>query len=255
MGKAMVGDTARTSRLLGRMDRPSGNPSGGVAYVAAFLCAGTERIGREVGFPLAVIAATADPDRHAKRLSVTRHAAWTPREGGADAIALDDASGLASEFAYRQLAFDRRWLGPATLPAGVGLDRGALTVELPSGASVEDLSALLCSGLSDHAFESVARQPDRVRHRFATRRPVVVAPRYASLVRDGTAELFPVDNLFRFRPRDLAELASALALAIASLGLVTRVSDLTRAEPLMHDDGGRPEVRQRGRASEGSGRR
>ena len=219
---------------LGMVGDTRAEPPGAVAYVAAFVCAGTERIGREVGFPLAVIAATEDPARHATRLSMTRHAAWTPRGGGAAPIVLDDERGVVSEFAYRHLPFDHRWLGKAPLPAGVGLVRGALIVELPFGTSADDVSVLLCSALSERTFESVARQPDRVRHRFATKRALVVAPRYASPTCDGHEGLIPVDDLFWFRPRDLAELATALALTAASLGLVTRISDLTGAEEVEH---------------------
>lgn len=57
----------------------------------------------------------------------------------------------------------------------------------------------------------MARRPDRVRRRYATCRPVVVAPRYALAVPGDVERLVAVDDLFAFRPADLAGLAVAMA--------------------------------------------
>lgn len=64
----------------------SGDPSDAgerpppLAHVSAFVCRELERIGREVGFPLAVRAATSDPGRHAARLSKAQHVGWSARD-------------------------------------------------------------------------------------------------------------------------------------------------------------------------------
>lgn len=188
------------------------------ATVAAFVCAGTLRLGREVGFPVAVVAATVDPTRHAEHLGATFHAGWRPSEESTS-IAFAAASD-PSEFTYHQLPFERDWLDGLTLPRGVRLRDGALVVDLPSGASPDDLSSLLRIDLDDLSYERVARLPDEVRHRIETGRPVLAAPRYALAGAGDVGRLVPVDDLFRFRPCDLPRVVSAVALAVASLRLV-----------------------------------
>lgn len=71
------------------------------AHVFAFVCRKVERIGREVGFPLAVIAATSDPERHATRLSVTRHAGWSPRTPAEWFMLFDDGLTLPGDLECR----------------------------------------------------------------------------------------------------------------------------------------------------------
>lgn len=189
----------------------------GEAFVSAFVCAGTERIGRSAGFPLAVVAASHEPGLHAAFLSATRHAGWSVGADGGTAFASDGDDPM--DFIYRVLPFDPRWLGRAPLPAGVGIARGSLTVALPAGASVRDVSSMLCSGLAGSSHERVARRPERVRQRLATGRPPLVSPRYAMASPGDDARLVPVDDLFHFRPRDLPVVAAALALAVGSLAL------------------------------------
>ena len=196
---------------------PDGPRRARAAHVAAFVCPEIARVGREVGFPVAVIAATTDPDRYAARLSATRHAGWSPRDYDDWCMPFDDGLTLPADLAYVQLRFDARWLGPRLLPDGVTLDAGSLVVDLPPGSCAADLSAVLRAGLVDSAYDRVARRPDKVRHRHATRRPVVVAPRY-SLLRPGNIErVVAVDDLFAFRPAGLADLARAVALAVDAL--------------------------------------
>ena len=204
--------------VCGGLEPSIADPDPLTATVAAFVCAGTVRLGREVGFPIAVVAASSDPARHAEHLGATFHAAWRPNEGPTP-IAFAAASD-PSEFAYHQLAFDPDWLGGLTLPSGVRLRDGALVVDLPSGASPDDLSSLLRIGLDDLSYERVARLPDRVRHRFETGRPMVAVPRYALAEAGDVSRLLPVDDLFLFRPHDLPRFVSAVALAVASLAFV-----------------------------------
>ncbi len=190
---------------------------GRLARVAAFTCRETERIGRELGLPLAVIAATSDPERHAARLSATRHAGWSPRTYDDWCLPFDDGFATPQDLTYAQLPFDRRWLGPRALPRGVNLDAGSLVVELPRGASAADLSAVLRAGLADASYDRVARRPDRVRRMYAARRPVVVAPRYSLLVPDDIMRVEAVTDLFSFRPCDLANLATTVSLSLDAL--------------------------------------
>ena len=157
------------------------------AHVAAFVCAETERLARQVGFPLAVIAATGDPARHATRLSKTLHGAWAPQAFDAWPMPFDEGLALPSHLVYRQFAFDARWLGSAPLPRGLALEAGSIVVDLPPGTSAVNLSDLMCSALSELFYENVARRPDQVRYRYVTGRPVVVAPRYA-LITPGDIE-------------------------------------------------------------------
>jgi hypothetical protein len=202
----------------GPPDPPIVDPDPLTTTVAAFVCAGTVRLGSEVGFPVAVLAATGDPVRHAEHLGATFHAGWRPNEGSTP-IPFAAASD-PSEFTYHQLPFQRDWLDDLTLPRGVRLRDGALVVDLPAGASPEDLSSLLRIGLDDMSYERVARLPDQVRHRVETGRPALVAPRYALAGAGDVGRLVPVDDLFRFGPHDLPKVVAAVALAIASLGLV-----------------------------------
>ncbi len=183
------------------------------------MCPEVARIGREVGFPIAVIAATFDPERYAARLSATRHAGWSPRTQADWCMPFDDGLALPADLAYRQLRFDRRWLGQSPLPVGVTLASGSLVVDLPPGKCAADLSGVLHAGLADAAYDRVARRPDRVRHRFARNGPAVVLPRY-SLVTPGDIErVVAVDDLFAFRPADLANLAAAVACALDALAM------------------------------------
>lgn len=189
----------------------------GEAFVSAFVCAGTERIGRSAGFPVAVVAASHEPGLHAGFLSATRHAGWSVGTAGGTAFASDGDDPM--DFIYRVLPLDPRWLGRTPLPTGVRIARGSLAVALPAGASVRDVSSLLCSGLAGSSYERVARRPERVRQRLATGRPPLVSPRYAMASPGDDARLAPVDDLFHFRPRDLPTVAAALALAVGSLAL------------------------------------
>ncbi len=199
---------------------PASMPTRRVALVAAFVCRKTESIGREVGFPVAVIAATADPARHAARLTATWHAAWTPRD--ADwFMPFDEGLTIPSDVAYAQLPFDARWLGGAPLPSGVVLEDGCMRVGLPGSLAIADLSAILCCAMADLAFDRVARRPDRVRHRHITHRRTLVAPRYALMVPGDVTRVRLVEDLFSFRPRDLHAVAAQVAKAVSVLALTS----------------------------------
>ena len=97
---------------------------------------------------------------------------------------------------------------------------------LPEGTAVGDLANILRASLADLGFDRVARRPDRVRHRYATGRPVVISPRY-SLVTPGDVErVIGAEDLFRFGPGDLADVARALALTVDSLAVVAAAGRL-----------------------------
>ena len=187
------------------------------AYVAAFVCAETERLARRFGFPLAVIAATSDPARHATRLSKTLHGAWAPQAYDAWPMPFDEGLSLPSHLVYRQLAFDARWLGSAPLPEGLTLEAGSIVVDLPLGTSAANLSALVGTALSDLSYENVARRPAQVRYRYVTGRSVVIAPRYALVTPGDIERVVAVDDLFKFHPADFVTIAKAVALALDAL--------------------------------------
>ncbi len=194
-----------------------------VALVVAFVCPEPQRLGNLLGFPLAVIAATSDPARHAARWSATWQGAWTSRDADEWFVAFDEGDAGPLDVAYRQFAFDGRWLGGAVLPRGVTLRDGCLAVDPPRSSSPADLSAVMRLGLTDLSVERVARRPEYVRRRFASNRPTRVAPRYALAVPGDVTRLVPVDDLVRFHPGDLAKGAQILAMAVDSLALATLV--------------------------------
>ena len=203
-----------TSSIVGLADLP---PSTKVAWVAAWVCPETERIGRSVGFPVAVVAATGDPSRHAARLATTEYAAWSPREWRGWVLPFDGGEAYGPDLAYRQIEFQPRWLGGAPLPDGVEIEDGRLKAHLPTGVEPSDLAALLRAGLGRMSFEHVVRRPDQVRYRYHTGREVVVPPRYALVRPRDIDHVVPAEDLYRFRPRDLSRVATVLARGVASL--------------------------------------
>lgn len=195
-------------------DRPVAGPPRGHVSVAAFVCRETERLGREVGFPVAVLAVTTDPGRHAARLSATLYGGCKPREYQDWPLCFDEGYAPPTDLAYRQLDLDPRWLGKAALPGNVALEAGRLAVTLPEGASMADLAVALRAGLTQFAFDRVTRRPDRVRHRYWSRRTVVVAPRYALVAPGDIERVVVADDLYAFHPSDLATVADILSRSL-----------------------------------------
>ncbi len=205
---------------------PPGNPptsTGRRASVAAFVCPATRQLGREAGFPVAVLAATTDVGRHAAALAATLYGALSPRRYEEWCLPFDEGLLFGADLAYTHFRFDARWLGSARLPNGVVIEDGCLRVDLPDRASVSDLGAVLRAGLIDLSFDRFARRPDRVRRRHHTHRPVVIAPRYTLVVPGDIERTRVADDLHRFGPGDLATVANALALSVASLALAASV--------------------------------
>lgn len=193
--------------------RPANGPQ--TAIVAAFRSGITEAISAAVGFPVAVLAATEDPSRHALRLTAARHAAWL-------------ASGGTSPFrwgphrrkdaAYTMMRMDAGEAIPS-LPAGLALVEGALAVRLPAGSTLGQFDELLALALHDVRLDVLARDPAEVlrRHRSGltanvdpryTRRPGVCRPAFAL-----------VGDLYRFRVGDVADVLASVALALSGLSV------------------------------------
>ena len=224
--------------MLGRNAAPGadigprgGDPDGGRrparvprrALLAAFHCLHTERLGRLLGFPVAVIAVTSDPQAHAGHLERTWHGAWTPCEGWC--VPFDNGLTDPSEVAYAHWRFDPRWLGGAEPPAGVVLADGCLAVGLPRGFAASDLGALFRLAMTERRLEAVASRPSSVRRRFASGRPLVAGPRYALSGPVAGVSVSLAQDLYAFRPRDLPAVAAAAAMAANGLSLRSVLAD------------------------------
>lgn len=194
---------------------PVGRPPSGIprqALIAAFRSGITEAISATVGFPVAVLAATDDPWRHAERLTASRHAAWLASDG-ASPFRLgphrpEDAS-------YTILRMDADQQAEPQLPASFDLVGGMLRLPLPLGVTVEDFDELLSLGLHDTRVDVLARDPEEVVRRHRSGLSANVDPRYSRGSASARRGFSLVGDLYRFRPGDLAEVAKAAALALA----------------------------------------
>ena len=185
--------------------------------VAAFASPETERLGRRLGFPVAVVAATGDPTGHMRLLTESWHAAWTTCQGWFQPF--DCGVPDPGDVAYERRPFDPRWMGGARLPDGLSLRDGCLAVDLPHGAPAADFATLFGLAMADRQFDRVARTPSRVRQRFGTGRLLEVAPRYALSPRGGLEPMTLVQDLYAFHPRHLPLVARAAAMAANGLAV------------------------------------
>ena len=213
--KGLVASVPRPRRRSG--DRPLTPPANRQALIAAFVSPVTAAIGREVGLPVAVLAAIDDPERHAEWLSDRWHAAWTAREGWF--APFDYGLNLRASARYTHAPFDERWLGRKSLPNGVFMQDGCLRVETPGGMT-RDVAEAFARTMSDLQFDRVAHRPGLVQRRHDSGRRLDVAPRYAcdpTRVPNGR-EVTRVEDLYHFGPRlfaSVAERAAAAATLVA----------------------------------------
>jgi hypothetical protein len=188
---------------------PSGCEKPIRVVVAAFSSPEIERFGREIGVSIAVIAPSMNPGRLASKLSRQWHASWAPRENWFQAVDYYLSDQASSTF--RQTPLDPRWMGNASLLAPVCFADGGLAVEIP-GDALSDYTKLFASAMAERAVERFAAKPGCIRRRFATGRPLTIAPRYTCnpACAPVGVNLTLVQNLYAFRPKDLPVLASAV---------------------------------------------
>ena len=178
------------------------------ATLAAFASPDTDKLGRALGFPVAVLAVTGDAALHAQRLSETWHACWTASDGEWF-LPFDFGDSTARTTRFRQVRFDERWMGPRSLPDGMRLSEGSLRVTLSPGV------------------DRVAQRPAEVRRRCATGRRLLVSARSAAAPPEGCAgRATLVEDLYAFHPRCFPSVVGAV---LSSLRILTMCSALAGA--------------------------
>ena len=193
-----------------------------VARLAAFRSPETERIGREIGIPLAVLRIVDDPVHHARAMSETWHACWRASDDGWF-MPFDYGYAWPDSTRFEQLRLDPRWMGTAALPPMMTFADGCVDLALPPGVGRADLAQAFGQAMAPHRFEEVAQQPSRVRKRFASGRRLEVASRYAASPADGCdGRVRLVEDLYHFRPR-------ALPLVVAALQASSRILSMCSA--------------------------
>ncbi len=219
----------------GPMVLPLARPAGRFARLAAFRSAETDRLGRAIGFPIAVLRIVDDPAREAVMLSETWHACWRPSENGwFMPFDYDDASSRTTRFA--QVPLDERWMGRTALPAAANFEFGCLVVELPSGVSRSDVAQAFGQAMADQRFDCVAQRPSKVRHRFASGRPLQVPARYAASPAagcDGRVKL--VRDLYLFHPRSLPSVVDAIESSVRILVMCSALAEAAATADGGHD--------------------
>ena len=197
--------------LSGRRSGHSMRP----VIVAAFRSGVTDAISASVGFPVAVLAATEDPSRHASRLTASRHAAWLA-SGGTSPFRwgphrLEDA-------AYTVMRMDEGEPIPS-LPSGLTLVEGRLGVRLPTNTTLHQFDELLALALHDLRLDVLARDPAEVLRRHRSGLTANVDPRYSRRPGSSRPAFSLVGDLYRFRVGDLAEVLASVALAMSGLSV------------------------------------
>ena len=188
--------------------------STGALRVAAFTCRGLERLSRTVGFPVAVVAAVTDPDRHLQHLRDLWYASGVPMDYDQWCMPFDFDNWDFRE--WRQVLMDSRWFGRTAHPLATCVDDGSLLIRLPKGVPKERFAASFRDGLGTMRFEVVARHPSRCVRRHHSGRPVAVTSRYA---RASATDPTPVEvrDLVRFEPRALPRIADVTSLTLMRL--------------------------------------
>lgn len=187
--------------------------------VAAWTSPGLIGLGRRLGFPVAIMAATTDPDRRLAAMVRDQHACWTMEEDWAfvGVGRPPETDPLAPSF--HPIQFDPRWLGGRRPPPGIAVEGGSLIVTLPTGVGAGQLSRALHRRLAFRRFDVVAARPGQILRRRATGRPHAVVPRY-SCTRHGSGAataFLRVDDLYAFHPTDLPVVVAAVGAARAEL--------------------------------------
>ncbi len=201
-----------------RARRPSLQREARRAFLAAFRSRETDRLGRDFGFPVAVLDVVDDPVKHAAALSRRWHACWAAQEDWFQPF--DNGLADMASASYEQLPFDPRWIGGRALPQGMAFEAGCLVLPLPDDVPRVDLSRSFAQAMIDRRFDTVAHHPARVRQRYAAGRRLIAPPRYTgefAQACQGKVEL--VTDLYAFRARDILSVAKAAAASLRILAL------------------------------------
>ena len=210
---------------------PSRRRGGTTAMLAAFVSAETNRLGRELGFDVAVIDVIDEPADHARTLSRTWHGCWRPTDSEGWYLPFDFGDATASTARFDHLAFDERWLGAVALPPGMRLACGCIEVDLAPGVHRSDLRQAFVQAMADRKFDWVAMQPARVRQRFASGRRLTVSCRYAAPPVAGcNGAVSLVENIYAFRPRSFPNVVSALESSVRILSMCSALAGAATAE-------------------------
>ena len=194
-------------------------PRGAWVRLAAFRCIETDRLARELGFPVAVVAAVRDPAAHARWLSDRWHGALRPR--GADwSLPFDTHEAHPWTVEYEQIVMDPRWMGGRALPRPMAFAGGCVDITLPPRVGSTAFASALRAVMADRRFDVVAGRPAQVERRVFTRRPLAVEPRYSALPADMRRPR-RVDDLYAFRPRDLPVIVAKAAMALEGLKILS----------------------------------
>ncbi|RYB04323.1 hypothetical protein [Lichenibacterium ramalinae] len=186
-------------------------PAGDVVRIAAFSCRGLEVLSRRLGFPVAVVAAVPDPERHRERLRDLWYASGAPMGYGDWVLPFDFDNWDYREWSRQVI--DPRWFGGGNHPLSTCVMDGDLLLRLPPGIPPRAYSDAFRDRLAPLRFEAVASRPSYVVRMHHARRPVTVASRYA---RASTEDLTAVEvrDLVHFEPRCLTRIAD---MALAAL--------------------------------------
>ena len=185
--------------------------AGGVVRVAAFSCRGLDDLSRELGFPVAVVAAVTDTDRHRERLRDLWYASGVPMGHEDWFMPFDFDNWWFRE--WSKASIDPRWFGGRDHPLAACVADGDLVLRLPAGVAPNAFSEAFRDLLAPLRFEAVARRPSNLVRRHLGRRPVAVASRYA-LATAGEMAAVEVRDLVHFEPRCLTRVADMALSAL-----------------------------------------
>ena len=188
--------------------------------IAAFGCEGVEDLSRELGFPVAVVAAVESVDAHARRLQDLWYASGTPKAWEEWCLPFDFHTWPYRE--WSQVPIDVRWFGHTPHPLRSAVDDGTLLLHLPIGVTPASYALAFKDGLANLRFETVARRPSALVRRHHARKNVAVTSRYArASINDQTA--VEVRDLVSFGSRTLTEVADVALRTLVQMGTAARV--------------------------------
>ena len=196
--------------------------------VAAFTCEGLESLSRDLGFPVAVVAAVTDVESHARRLRDTWYAAGVPKTWEAWCSPFDFDNWLYRN--WWKVPFDARWFGHTPPPLKTYIDDGDLLLNLPGGVDRTTFAMAFKDGLADLRFEALIRHPSFQVKWHHARRGGPPSSRYA-YASAGDPTPIEVRDVVRLTPKDLRAIATVAVttlerLARACCTAAPAVSDL-----------------------------
>ncbi len=197
--------------LVSKNDRAS--PASAV-HIAAFGCKGLDGLSPTLGFPVSIVAAVPDPDKHLRRLGDVRYASGVP-------MARDECSDPFDFHPFdcrlwRRMPIDVRWFGKRSHPLDASVHAGSPLLPFPTAIDTDRFATTFRRGPADLRFEAVARRPAPCVRRHGSGRSIAVRSRNApASVADPTP--VEVSDLVAFHPRTLRRVADVALAAMAGL--------------------------------------